>query len=503
MMIKTIVSICCLMFYTQACAQQHGDNNKDTHTMQEQQDIKTTKKILIREPVVAGMFYPGEQDKLRVQVAELLKNARKAEDNRKPFVLIVPHAGYKYSGSIAAIAYKQLIGHQYDSIIIIGQSHHAYFDGICVYKDGFFKTPLGMVEIDTELAELLIQAHPQIKFIPNVDTHEHSIEVQLPFLQYIFGNNMKFVPVLLSSIGDCKILSDALVKYIRGKDVLIVISSDMSHYHPYQEACNIDRATLSYIEDMDIQGTLEQIKKYHSIGRCAWCAPGAVLTSMFLAEKIGIDDVVVLEYANSGDTAGGKNRVVGYCAVAMYKKITQVVIPKPMEQKLLKIARETLESYVKHRKVPEFKVTEPELLIPRGVFVSLKKDGKLRGCIGFIQPRLSLYQAVIKMTIAAATEDRRFFPVTEEELKDIKIEITILSELKLIDKPEEIVVGEHGIYIVKGLRSGLLLPQVAVEYNWNREEFLQNVCYKANLPPHAWKDKDTKIYVFTGRVFGE
>lgn len=173
------------------------------------------------------------------------------------------------------------------------------------------------------------------------------------------------------------------------------------------------------------------------------------------------------------------------------------------KKQLLQIARKTIESYVCSGEIPKFDVTDPALHDKRGVFVTLTKKGQLRGCIGQFEAELPLYQMVINMAIASATQDPRFRSVSPEELKDIKIEISVLSPLERINKIDDIQVGVHGIYIKKGWHSGTLLPQVATEYGWDRITFLEETCYKAGLPADAWKDKDTEIYVYTAEVFHE
>jgi hypothetical protein len=281
----------------------------------------------------------------------------------------------------------------------------------------------------------------------------------------------------------------------------------MTHYPPYDIANKIDKQTLSLIEGMDIKKLVNWLNKPHDKCSTLLCGSGAVLTLMLVAKKFGIERATILNYANSGDVPviGDKSRVVGYGAVIFIQKEEKAMVLSDEEKQiLLKIARNTVETYVKSRKIPKIDVDDyPNLKQEVGVFVTLNKNKQLRGCIGYIRPIAPLAQAVSKMAIAAATEDPRFSPVTPDELKDIKIEITVLSELIRINNIEQIEVGKHGLYIVKGFNSGLLLPQVATEHGWNREEFLVHTCYKAGLPPNAWKEKDTEIFIFTGSIFHE
>jgi AmmeMemoRadiSam system protein A len=173
------------------------------------------------------------------------------------------------------------------------------------------------------------------------------------------------------------------------------------------------------------------------------------------------------------------------------------------QKTLLTIARKTLEEFISNGNIPKFDIKEGQLLEKRGVFVTLKKHDELRGCIGYIMPIEPLYKAVIEMTVSSSTKDPRFLPVSKKELKDISIEISALTPLMPVENPNQIEVGKHGLYITRGGRSGLLLPQVATENKWNRDEFLSQTCRKAGLPQNAWKEKGTKTYTFTAQIFSE
>jgi AmmeMemoRadiSam system protein A len=173
------------------------------------------------------------------------------------------------------------------------------------------------------------------------------------------------------------------------------------------------------------------------------------------------------------------------------------------KQVLIDIAKKTIECKIKKEEVPEFKIASKTLKEKRGAFVTLKKDGSLRGCIGYVEAKKPLHKTVEEMAVASAFNDPRFPPLRQDELKHLTIEISVLTPLKQIKDIEEIEVGVHGIYITRDFHSGLLLPQVANEYQWDRLTFLEESCYKANLSSNAWTDKNTKIYIFTADVFGQ
>jgi len=457
----------------------------------------------IKKPVVAGAFYPASSVVLAGQVDKYLREAKPQQIGGQIIALISPHAGYIYSGPVAAYGYKTISSRKYDTIIIIGPSHHISFDGVSVLEKGFYQTPLGRVEIDSEfVTDLKKFKKGLIYFQPQAYEAEHSVEVQIPFLQRTL-KDFKIVTLILGSHNykTCKDLSAALVSAIRksGKKVLIIASTDLSHYYSYDDAVLKDQVTLSELLNFDAERFTEKVSK----GECELCGAAPVLATLFASKELGANKIAVLKYANSGDTAGDKSRVVGYGSLAIYREEGNMLNAE-QQRKLLSIARKTIEDYVKERKRAEFTEADPELLKEKGAFVTLRKGENLRGCIGNIIGHGPLYLTVRDMAIASSTEDPRFPPVTPNELKDIKIEISVLSEPKRITNPDEIELGVHGVIIKRGFRSGVFLPQVATETGWTKEEFLSNLCaHKAGLSPDAWKDKKTEIYIFTAQVFEE
>jgi len=470
----------------------------------------------------AGRWFPADPDELAKMVDAYLTQAeRKVE--AEPIALIVPHAGYVFSGQVAAYAFKQIEGLRYDVIVIIGDTHTgAGSSPIAVYAKGAFETPLGLVPIDEEVAQALVEADERIAFDRPALAHEHPIENQLPFLQRVCGD-FKFVPIVFRepTPENARLLSEALVKALAGKKALIVASTDLSHYPPYDDAVRVDAKTLEALVSLDPQALLrateEPLKEGIPNLVTCMCSRGAVLTAIMAAKKLGADRATVLKYANSGDTPfGDRRQVVGYGAVMIWKGEaeagfslpTPTAPPEPSslspqeQEKLLDIARRTIAQFLESGTVPAVEATEPGLLQERGAFVTLKKRGQLRGCIGYLTAEGPLYLTVQRAAIAAATGDPRFPPVTPEELGDIEIEISVLSPIEPIEDVNQIEVGRHGLIIVKDRHQGVLLPQVATEEGWNREEFLRAVCRKAGLPEDAWKE-GAKLYVFTAEVFGE
>lgn len=477
-------------------------NNKET---------AQAKEDIVKDPNVAGQFYPSSAKELSSSVESFLKKANPPESKDVLTALISPHAGYIYSGPVAAYGYKLLLYCKYSTVIIIAPTHHLDFEGFAIYKEGSFRTPLGTVPIDKDTAARLVTESPLIKSDEKPFYYEHSLEVQIPFLQKTL-KDFKIVPIIAGKgdLPSCRELARAIKKVFSPGETLLIASSDMSHYHSGDNAEKIDKKTISFIEKPDEEGLFTQLRS----GKCELCGAIPVVTTMILAKDLTWKPVV-LKYAHSGDITGDNSRVVGYSSIAWYTKKQKVVdkvesnefLTKEEKKLLLTMARQTLEEYLKTGNVPEFfkDIPIPEHLKQEtGMFVTLHKDHMLRGCIGYITGREPLHKAVVDLAISSATRDPRFRPVKYEELKDIHIEISVMTPLKRIYDPNEVIVGKHGVVVQKGMASGVFLPQVATEQGWNKETFLTELCKgKAGLPGDAWKNKDTELYIFSADVFGE
>lgn len=462
-----------------------------------------------REPVVSGAFYPYNPDVLKETVSEFISNA-KIEKSSLPsgqlIGLVCPHAGYLYSGQVAGYSCKLLEGLSFDTVVIIGPNHRVWgFNSVSVWNKGPFKTPLDEIQIDTELADSIINENPK-KFLFNhkAQKDEHSIEVQLPFLQVVM-KDFKIVPIVMGDFSQftCKELANAILKNIGTRKVLVIASTDLSHDMPYDMAVGMDKLGLDYAVNLNIEKLIEA----ETSGKTQMCGFGPVLTLLYLAKEMGNIKGVLLKYENSGDVTGDKRgRIVGYGAVAFYKEGEKMnKNPYTVEEKeaLLKLARDTIKDYLSTGKTGQYPIYSEKFNEQRGVFVTLNKEGDLRGCIGYIEPIKSLHQAVIDNAINSATQDPRFPSVTLKELPNIEIEISVLTPPEEIKGPEEFITGKHGIIIRKGFRSAVFLPQVAPEQGWTREETLAHLCLKAGLPPDEWQKPGMRFFVFTADVFSE
>jgi len=465
----------------------------------------------VRQPVVAGSFYPADPKTLSSEIRIYLGNATSEDFGKKPMGLISPHAGYIYSGQVAAYAYKQVEGISYDAVIVIAPSHQAYFPGASVDRVASYRTPLGLVPVDTELSEQIIKESDRISHYPQAHAQEHSLEVQLPFLQEVLPE-FKLVPVIMGDqdITNCEKIAEAISHVIKKRDILVVASSDLSHYHQYDEAKLLDQKVIDRINSYDPHGLGSDLSSHKNEA----CGGGPIMTAMLIGRHLGANRATVIHYANSGDVTGDYSGVVGYAAGVIYNdKATENSMQKSRkagvdlglnddEKKLLhKIAKESIKSTLEKKPLPDYRIESGTLNELRGAFVSLHKQGMLRGCIGHIRSDKPLHETVKDMAAAAAFEDPRFPSLSRKEFDQVAIEISVLTPFRKITDINEIEVGKHGIYMVKGFYSGLLLPQVATEYGWDRITFLEHTCNKSGLRKDEWKEKDTEIYIFSADVF--
>ena len=306
----------------------------------------------------------------------------------------------------------------------------------------------------------------------------------------------------------CRALGVALAELIQNPKTVIVASSDLSHFHPYSEAIKLDEKVLNAIEEWDYFNMSRNLQSR------IWeaCGGGPIVATMIAAERLGTNEAKVIKYANSGDVAkGDKSRVVGYASAIFYKSentndahSADFQLNKAEQERLLKIAKESVESIVRRGELSECNSGGFNTLnLDRGAFVTLNKAGQLRGCIGYTAPMQPLYLTIRSAAASAAVKDHRFMPVSENELDEITYDISVLSPFRLVKNTDQIEIGKHGLFIKKGESEGLLLPQVATDYNWDRITFLEQTCRKAGLPINAWKDKETDIFMFSAFVFEE
>ncbi len=539
----------------------------------------------IKKPNVSGQFYPANPTQLGQLIDQLLFRASPSESNNPIEMMISPHAGYIYSGGVAAFGYKAIETIPYKTIVILAPSHFYEFDGVSIWKKGGFETPLGVVPVDQDFAEQLIARNDQFYFKREVYETEHSLEVQIPFLQKIF-KDFKIVPIIMgqTTYELCEKLAEDLNSLIGDRtDVLMVISTDLSHYHQDSVAKEMDHRTIEAVRNRQVQ----EVWRNCRLRTMEMCGFIPVTTGLIYALRRGLDQVKVLNYANSGDVTGDKERVVGYTSVIFsrsgslnfpaHQKATdksvdagqikslglwcgvpppqavgqapqgnshryewkrahlvdgqglsrraphsgqgeafaaeeqgddneKKVLPLTREQKrrMMEIVKQTIDAFVRQGKTLDFQESDLRFSVTEGAFVTINKNGQLRGCKGHIVTQQPLYSTLRDVAISAAAHDPRFPPLAGEELMTIDIKVSILSKPWRIKSIDEIQLGKHGVIISRGTHSGVFLPEVATETGWSKEEFLTNLCvHKAYLPPTAWKDASTIIEIFTTDHFSE
>ena len=463
--------------------------------------------------------FRGDAAELARRIDAMLAAAAAPARDEAPLAIVSPHAGYVYSGPIAAFAYRAVQGRTYDTVVVIGPSHRDAFTGLSVYDTTRFDTPLGQIPCDRELIGQLIGAHPNIGYRPSAHRDEHSLEVQVPFLQRAL-TGFKLVMVVAGGRdpeAELKLV-DVLAEYAKHKRVLVVASSDLSHYHGYAEANKLDAVALASIAALDTAALIRDI----GAERCEACGILPVLITMDYAKRLGAHRGVLLKQANSGDTAGPKDKVVGYAALAFWRDGAAAGKKAAGKAAARRRARPCRSAASTARRAPNCsasrggpsrrpcaaasawsaKTANPALQTPQGAFVTITIGGELRGCIGTFREDTPLFRTVAQMAVAAASEDPRFPPLTAAELPKIHVEISALTPMKPVADVREIEVGRHGLYITRGFNSGVLLPQVATEYGWDRTTFLEQTCRKAGLPKNAWQE-GAKILSFEAEVFGE
>jgi len=471
---------------------------------------------MVRKPVFVGSFYLADSSNLSSTIDQYLKNVDvKLEE--EILGIISPHAGYIYSGQTAAFAYENLRNSNKKLVILLGPSHRFYVKGFSVFGEGKWETPLGVVSVDEKFASKLITHSDLIKNDPEAHSQEHSLELQLPFLQKVL-KDFTIVPIIFNTdkVSELSVLAEALYSELKNKkNWVIVISSDLYHGENYNKAKEITDEVDKYIKNLDYKGLLEYDRKIRYSGACAACGCSSIAVLLKFMETLSATNVKLLNRTTSGDVTGDKNGyIVGYGAWVFTKNTSKTNTNKNSEsdigfnltaeekEKLLTIARETINQYVKNEKTPEFTVGSETLKKKCGAFVTLKrKDGTLRGCIGLIIAEEPLFLAIRDMAIAAATQDPRFSPVISSEIDDLEIEISVLTPMQKVNNIDEIKVGRDGLMIRKGYMSGLLLPQVPIEQGWNKDTFLEHTCYKAGLTANAWKSAD--LWKFQAIVFSE
>lgn len=465
---------------------------------------------VVRPATQANRFYTGDSKELQQEVDSYLARHQERATHPNVAALIVPHAGYYFSGNVAASAYMTLDPQKtYKRIFLLGPSHHEWLNGASVNTAvDYYATPLGNVKVDRETAQQLVKADKVFTYKAAAHAQEHCLEVQLPFLQRRLGEVPPIVPIIISTNNYEKLqrMAEVLKPYFND-DNLFIISSDFSHYPKYEDACEVDARTRKAIETGDVEQFIDAIEANARSGKrnldTSACGEFPIITLMLMLD--GHYDIKHLLYQNSGDIDNyDHTRVVGYHSFAFLrqqKSEERFVLTDEDKRQLKEIALQSIKDSLDGKPIAEFHTSHPSPLTSKcGAFVSLHEYGHLRGCIGHFGEDTPLHEIVAEMARAAAFEDPRFSPVRREELDEIDIEISVLTPMRRIQSLDEFELHRHGIYIRKGYRSGTFLPQVADEVDWTKEEFVGHCSQdKAGLGWNGWRDAE--LYVYEAIVF--
>ncbi|MFH1886543.1 MAG: AmmeMemoRadiSam system protein B, partial [Pseudomonadota bacterium] len=451
----------------------------------------------VREPAVAGIFYSSDPGELEEIIREYLEKAPRPYLNGPVKALISPHAGYRFSGFVAAAGYRR-VPRDVKRVLILAPSHHAAFVGVSIPDVDAYRTPLGLVPLDPEAKRLA--GLPGFGYVPEAHAAEHSLEVQLPFLQKALGD-FTLIPLVLGQV-DPEELARTLLP-LADQGVFFIASSDLSHYHDYKEAKKLDAVcTMAMSRFM-----------FHYMDLCEACGKTPVTVLMHIAREKGWTGRV-LDAANTADTWGPMAQVVGYASIAYVEDqgedpMREAKTPEKDRQALLTLAR----SAIRAKLFPDAQVIRPEpvpesLGENRGCFVTLHVDGQLKGCIGTIEPLQSLVEGVEFNAVNAAFQDPRFSPLSVEEFPNIKIEISVLTVPRPLpftdgaDLKEKLKPGVHGVILSRGMRRSTFLPQVWEQVP-DTDTFLTMLCRKGSMAANCWQDPETRVLVYEAEYFEE
>ncbi len=484
----------------------------------------------IREPAVAGLFYPKDPAELGRMIDACLAAATAEAPPGELKALICPHAGYPYSGPVAASAYRLLVGRSYDTVVVMGPSHYADLHAAAIPDADLYRTPLGDVPVSDQAAKLaalrpfaleprcLVQrpnwwrdASRAAPAVDTADTWEHSVEVEVPFLQRTL-KGFRLLPVVFGEVNPVQ--AAAALQQIVDDRTLLIASSDLSHYDTYANAEKRDHRCIDAICALDE----------------SWITPDDACGAMPIRTLIAVAKqrgwrARLLDYRNSGDTTGDKTHgVVGYAAIAFYAPPAVTSAPptptsatapaakfSSADRKfLLDLARRTVREVTTTGRLPDMPEAglDPKFTAAKGCFVTLTKHGNLRGCIGYILAQGPLYRAVVENARNAALSDPRFDPVAPQEVNQLEIEISVLTEPRplFFSSPEDLLrrlrPGVDGVVLQIGRRGATYLPQVWEQIP-DREAFLNNLAEKAGCAPAAWRGPDTSVLIYQVESFKE
>ncbi|MFV1965236.1 MAG: AmmeMemoRadiSam system protein B [Pirellulaceae bacterium] len=513
--IAMIVAGLVVFNFSRQAVQMDGIEKTASGSSLQQEDTRNERDRRVFDSPLAGTWYLADKEALSRQIEGFLAEV---PERRLEHIcgLVLPHAGYRWSGQTAAHGTKPLVGQTYDRVIVIGPTHRVGMKNLASVPDAtHYRTPLGEIPLDLPFLEAL-KKHRLFDQIPQAHAGEHSVQIELPLLQQALGE-FQLVPIVVGQLDAAAVraIASILLELI-DDGTLVVASSDFTHYgsnfgyFPFRDDVpenleKLDMGAVEQIERRDLDGFYAYIDKTkaticgrHSIGVLLAMLPESAATHL-------------LCYNTSGKRTGDYSSSVSYVSMAFeghWPARPPGTADWSADEKaqLLQLARSTLEFAVTEGKQPTpedlgFQPT-PAMKEDSGVFVTLHRKGQLRGCVGGIYPTRPLFEAVMANAVNAGLHDHRFRPVAESEFDELTYDISVLTTPRPVASVEDIVIGKHGIILQKQGRSAVFLPQVAVEQRWSRTETLNQLARKAGLPRDGWRD-DASFLVFEAVVFGE
>ncbi len=494
----------------------------------------------VRAPILSGSWYPAGRGQLAAAVAGYLDAPEPAgappPGAGRPLLAVAPHAGYTYSGPAAGRVYRRLRGFAYDRVFVLAPSHRANLREVSVSPWDAWQTPLGTVAVDREVSDRLA-ASPGFASHELAHAREHAEEIQLPFLQAIFGDGLRLVTLLVPPLAAAarRQAAAALAPWCDGRS-LFLVSSDFTHYGAEYGYVPFTDRVPDRLAELD-RGAIERVLARDPDGLVAYgertgiTMCGLDVAAFALSAPLPLGDGELVAYARSAERGGDWSLSVSYAGIVLRERAGAAAGPvadadagartsppaaagpglAPDERTfLLALARAVVTETAHGRRPPRadaFAAARglapgPRLREPRGAFVTLTRAGELRGCIGYVEPIRPLLEAVADNAASAAARDPRFLPVGPDELADLHVEISALTPLRPVAGPGEIELGRHGIVLAKGRARALFLPQVAPEQGWDLPTTLRHLSRKAGLEPDAWRE-GARFEVFEAEVFAE
>jgi AmmeMemoRadiSam system protein B/AmmeMemoRadiSam system protein A len=456
----------------------------------------------IREPVLAGAWYPADPERLRARVESFLDGA---EPERmppgEPAIAVVPHAGYQFSGPTAGKLYGLLRGRRFAAVFVLAPSHRVHLDRPALPGSEAFATPLGEVAVATDIVrELAATGH----FVVDDRAHgpEHAVEIQLPFLQCALPG-VPVVPVLVPPLDEARRRAAArALDPWRNRDHLLLVSTDLTHYGRDYGYVPFDQDVPARLEELDTGALLrilahdaDGLREYGEATGITMCGLEAAALALDRSDR-NSHHANLIDYRRSADRDGDYSLSVSYAAALICHDPQTARLSADERRFLVELARRAVAAAARGEPEPEPEAVAGELDVElsnaltqvRGAFVTLTRSGALRGCIGHIEGHEPLVRTVVVNAINAARQDPRFEPVTDAELEGLEVEVSALTPLKTVAGVDEIEIGRHGILLSRGERQAVFLPQVATEQGWDLETTLDQLALKAGLAPMAWRE---------------